>query len=76
MTTTTAATTASTTAPEPLLAVDGLSVAVASGARALVVDGVSLTVAPGECVGVVGESGSGKSLTMRAVAGLLPEGLD
>ncbi|WP_151769585.1 ABC transporter ATP-binding protein [Streptomyces abyssomicinicus] len=76
MTTTTAATTTSTTAPEPLLAVDGLSVAVASGARALVVDGVSLTVAPGECVGVVGESGSGKSLTMRAVAGLLPEGLD
>lgn len=28
-----------------------------------------------ECVGVVGESGSGKSLTVWAVAGLLPEGL-
>ncbi|MGW0927993.1 ABC transporter ATP-binding protein [Streptomyces sp. NPDC002644] len=68
-------TTASLTATTPLLEVDGLSVAADAGARAVVVDGVSLTVAPGECVGVVGESGSGKSLTVRAVAGLLPEGL-
>ncbi|MET8574185.1 ABC transporter ATP-binding protein [Streptomyces sp. NPDC005012] len=68
-------TTATSTAATPLLEVDGLSVASDAGSRAVVVDGVSLTVAPGECVGVVGESGSGKSLTVRAVAGLLPEGL-
>ncbi|WP_448322343.1 ATP-binding cassette domain-containing protein, partial [Streptomyces sp. CO7] len=60
----------------PLLEVDGLSVTAGSGGGAVVVDGVSLTVAPGECVGIVGESGSGKSLTVRAVAGLLPPGLE
>ncbi|UUT35978.1 ATP-binding cassette domain-containing protein [Microbacterium elymi] len=34
----------------------------------------SLTVGRGEAVGLVGESGSGKTLTVRAVAGILPEG--
>src|SRR4051812_6689459 len=29
----------------------------------------------GEVVGIVGESGSGKSLTLRAIAGLLPPGV-
>lgn len=36
---------------------------------------VSFTVAEGECVGIVGESGSGKSLTLRAIAGVLPGGV-
>lgn len=36
--------------------------------------GSSLAVGRGEAVGLVGESGSGKTLTVRAVAGLLPEG--
>ena len=39
------------------------------------VDRVSFTVGPGEVLGVVGESGSGKSLTMLAIAGLLPPGV-
>ncbi|HWI32295.1 MAG TPA: ABC transporter ATP-binding protein [Microbacterium sp.] len=36
---------------------------------------VSFSVGEGECVGIVGESGSGKSLTLRAIAGVLPVGV-
>lgn len=35
----------------------------------------SLTVQTGEALGLVGESGSGKTLSLRAIAGLLPSGL-
>lgn len=42
------------------------------GPRALVHD-CTLDVALGESVGLVGESGSGKTLSVRAIAGLLPE---
>jgi ABC-type glutathione transport system ATPase component len=42
--------------------------------RRRLVSGSSLSVGRGEAVGLVGESGSGKTLTVRAVAGLLPEG--
>ncbi|WP_448719627.1 nickel ABC transporter ATP-binding protein NikE [Microbacterium natoriense] len=45
----------------------------ADGPRQLVF-GSSLAVQRGEARGLVGESGSGKTLTVRAVAGLLPEG--
>jgi oligopeptide/dipeptide ABC transporter ATP-binding protein len=40
-----------------------------------VVTGATLAARRGEVVGVVGESGSGKSLTLRAIAGLLPPGI-
>ena len=35
----------------------------------------SLSLHQGERVGIVGESGSGKSLTLRAIAGIIPKGL-
>jgi peptide/nickel transport system ATP-binding protein len=56
--------------------VRGLAVSYRSGAtsRALT-HGVDLDVQPGQNVALVGESGSGKSLTARAIAGLLPRGL-
>jgi peptide/nickel transport system ATP-binding protein len=56
-------------APEPLVALRGLSVAF-DGQAAL--RGVDLAVAPGEAVGLVGESGCGKSVTWLAALGLLP----
>ncbi|HZT49682.1 MAG TPA: ABC transporter ATP-binding protein, partial [Hyphomicrobiaceae bacterium] len=60
----------------PVLAIDGLSVALPRGSdRTHAIDGVSLTVGAGEIVCVVGESGSGKSVTAQAVMGLLPREL-
>lgn len=46
---------------------------IASPERTLVHD-CHLAVGAGEAVGLVGESGSGKTLSVRAVAGLLPKG--
>ena len=57
---------------EPLLAVEDLHVY--SGEKELV-RGTSLSVFPGESIGIVGESGSGKTMTLRALIGLLPEGV-
>ena len=58
----------------PLLSVENLHVAVRrSGQRIEVVRGVSFTVERGEAFGIVGESGSGKSLTVSAIAHLLPD---
>jgi oligopeptide/dipeptide ABC transporter ATP-binding protein len=56
-----------------LLSVRNLSLEIPGGLEPVM--GVGLTVARGEVLGVVGESGSGKSLTLRAVAGLLPRGV-
>ncbi|MEZ5256252.1 MAG: ATP-binding cassette domain-containing protein [Ilumatobacteraceae bacterium] len=47
----------------------------ADGSATDIVSDVSFTVRRGECLGLVGESGSGKSLTLRAVLGLLPNGV-
>lgn len=48
---------------------------IASPQRTLV-HNCTLQVARGEAVGLVGESGSGKTLSVRAVAGLLPESFE
>lgn len=55
-----------------MIAVENLSVAYGSGAKAL--DTVSLTVAQGHRLAVLGESGSGKSTLAMALCGLLPTG--
>jgi peptide/nickel transport system ATP-binding protein len=58
-----------------LLEVEDLHVAVESaGASREAVRGVSFRVAAGDALGIVGESGCGKTLTVSAVAGLLPRG--
>ena len=54
---------------EPLISVENLSV---SFGAFKAVDDVSFHANRGEILGIVGESGSGKSLTLRAIAGLLP----
>ncbi|MFC8193308.1 ABC transporter ATP-binding protein [Cellulomonas sp. NPDC057328] len=64
--------------PEVLLEVKDLSVGYRTedGELVTLVDQVSLTVHENEVLCVVGESGSGKSVTMSAVLGLLPPGLE
>ncbi|WP_169738906.1 ABC transporter ATP-binding protein [Jiangella gansuensis] len=57
-----------------LLSVRGLRLRVGDEGHD-VVRGASLHAARGEVVGIAGESGSGKSLTLRAIAGLLPAGV-
>jgi oligopeptide/dipeptide ABC transporter ATP-binding protein len=61
---------------EALLSVKELRLSVGAGDSAFEpVTGASLQARAGELLGVVGESGSGKSLTLRAIAGLLPAGV-
>lgn len=47
----------------------------AAAQSAPLVDRLDFEVAPGAALGIVGESGSGKSLTLRAVLGMLPSGV-
>lgn len=71
----TAATSVPPTSPGhdgPVLAVDGLTVEVATRSGPVtVVDDVSLEVRTGELVGVVGESGAGKSMTAWSIMRLV-----
>ena len=64
--------------PESLLSVQGLQVGVPrdDGSATTLVHDVSFDITPGERYGLVGESGSGKSMTLRAIAGLLPRGVE
>jgi len=70
--------TAAGTVAAPLLSVRDLTIGLPrSGGRTVsIVEGISFDVGPGERMGIVGESGSGKSLTLRAIAGLLPRGVE
>jgi oligopeptide/dipeptide ABC transporter ATP-binding protein len=61
----------------PLLSVQDLTIGLPRGERTVrIVEDVSFDVDPGQRMGIVGESGSGKSLTLRAIAGLLPKGVE
>lgn len=57
----------------PILEVEALTLA--SKSNPMLVRDVSFSLAKGETLGLVGESGSGKSLTLRAILGLLPRGI-
>ena len=59
---------AMSSAPAPLLKVDGLTVDIGERDNSVrLVDGVSFTIRKGERVALVGESGSGKSVTAQAI---------
>ena len=61
----------------PLLSVQDLTIGLRRGkGEVRIVEDVSFDVDPGQRMGIVGESGSGKSLTLRAIAGLLPRGVE
>ena len=60
-----------------LLTVSNLTLGIRrGGSTTAIVDDVSLTLEHGERFGIVGESGSGKTMTLRAVASLLPRGVE
>ena len=59
---------------DDLLTIDGLRITAESG-RPLV-RGVDLRVPRGASVGILGESGSGKTLTVKALLGALPDGVE
>ena len=57
----------------PLVSVRDLQVKFATRAGTIAaVNGVGFDVAPGRVLCILGESGSGKSVTLRAIAGILP----
>jgi branched-chain amino acid transport system ATP-binding protein len=56
-------------APEPLLAVSGMT---AGYGKITVLHGVDLVIAPGEIVALLGPNGAGKTTLLCAVSGLLP----
>ena len=66
----------SPTGDQPILEVQGLTIALPPGGdRATAVRNVSFSVGRGEILCLVGESGSGKSVIAQGVMGLLPKAL-
>ncbi|HEY0247591.1 MAG TPA: ABC transporter ATP-binding protein [Gryllotalpicola sp.] len=63
---------------EPLLSVKKLSLGIrrTNAPATAIVEDLDFEIASGERFGIVGESGSGKSLTLRAIANLLPRGIE
>ena len=61
-----------------LLDVKSLTIGVRrkNSADTVIVDDLSFDIQRGERFGIVGESGSGKALTLRAIADLLPNGVE
>ena len=60
-----------TTAPQPVLAVAGISKSYAEGRqRRAVLNDIAFEVAAGECVALLGRSGSGKSTLLNLLAGI------
>jgi len=68
---------ASSERSDALIVVRNLVVALrTSRGRQVIVDRASFDVRRGETLGIVGESGSGKTITILALLGLLPPGLE
>ncbi|QAY59923.1 ABC transporter ATP-binding protein [Microbacterium protaetiae] len=64
-----------TSARDPLLTLEHITVRLDGTTDTALVDGVSLELERGSCLGLVGESGSGKSLLLRSIVGLIPRPL-
>ncbi|HCT5785452.1 ABC transporter ATP-binding protein [Klebsiella variicola] len=59
-----------------LLDVNGLHLHSKQSPGSSLVSNISFSLAAGDTLGIVGESGSGKSLTLRALVGALPKGIE
>jgi oligopeptide/dipeptide ABC transporter ATP-binding protein len=61
---------------EPILAVRGLRLSIRTDEGiARILDNIDFVLEPGHILGVVGESGCGKSTVIRAILGILPQGV-
>ncbi|MCE7482020.1 ABC transporter ATP-binding protein [Microbacterium profundi] len=62
---------------ENLIEIEDLTIGIQRGNRQVrIAEHVDLIIGNGERVGLVGESGAGKSMVLRAIAGLLPRGVE